>query len=116
MIHALKSNTDRFHPVWDNVKNFEVRLDDRNYVVGDLLLMCEYDDKLDCFSGNFVLSEITYIYDGKGQSFPSGLAEGYVVLGTRFMARGTSANVHDATDVLPTIEGILQALEKEGSL
>lgn len=42
MIHELKIETDYFISVLDGSKNFEVRLNDRDFNSGDSLLMKEY--------------------------------------------------------------------------
>lgn len=112
MIHALKSNMERFEPVWDELKQFEVRLNDRDYAIGDILLMCEYDSILDSFSRRFVMSEVVSIYDGKDQSFPSGLEDGYIVLGTRYLTKGTCTDFSKPEELIPMAEDILAELNE----
>ena len=39
--HVLKTDTEVFQEAWDEVKPFELRLDDRNYKIGDNLILVE---------------------------------------------------------------------------
>ena len=39
--HILKTDTDVFQASWDEEKNFEIRFDDRNYKVGDDIVLVE---------------------------------------------------------------------------
>jgi hypothetical protein len=41
--HELKTWPEPFQAVWDNKKHHEVRIDDRGYMVGDILVLREYD-------------------------------------------------------------------------
>ncbi len=75
MIHVdLKIKTKYLLRILDNEKTFEVRFNDRDYQVGDILAFRETrNDDLcrDCS----VRRKITYIHSGLG------MKEGYVVLG-----------------------------------
>jgi len=44
MTHDLKCATRWFERAADNSKQFELRLDDRSYAVGDELVLHEYDE------------------------------------------------------------------------
>lgn len=63
MIHGLKTWPEYFQEVWDGNKTFEVRRNDRNFEVGDKLLLEEYDPKTDCYSRK-ILVIVTYILYG----------------------------------------------------
>ncbi len=70
----------RFYKAIDNgTKPFEVRFDDRNYRVGDILIIQEYDPESNYFSGNEVSREITYKVNGRA----FGIQEGFCVLGLK---------------------------------
>lgn len=71
--HILKVLPEFFTPLAKGVKNFEVRLNDRNYQVGDELLLREFQGD---YTGSIILRRIQYILPG-GQF---GIEEGYVVL------------------------------------
>ena len=77
MVHSVKCKSMYFHDVVRGVKRFEVRYNDRNYQVGDLLVLCELD-----FNGRLTgcthTVEIIYILDNC-----SYLRDNYVVLGIK---------------------------------
>lgn len=61
MIHALKQLPPYFEAVLSGEKTFEVRLKDRDYRVGDLLALNEYDGAN--YTGRCCLVKIDYILD-----------------------------------------------------
>lgn len=94
MIHNLKSKPEYFHAVWDNKKTFEIRNNDRNFEVGDFLILQEwaqvdshpwqlrsvYDDPKFGHSGGIILARVTYVTNFEQK-------EGYVVLGMEILDR-----------------------------
>jgi len=76
MLHDLKTWPKYFHPVMTGVKTFECLLDDRNFQVGDRILLREWDPKRKAATGRTLLCEITYKLPG-GQF---GIEEGWCVL------------------------------------
>lgn len=42
-VHDLKIHPEHFKPVWCGEKTFEIRFNDRDYKVGDLLDLHEFD-------------------------------------------------------------------------
>ncbi len=76
--HELKTWPEYFLAIWAHRKNFEIRLNDRDFKVGDVLTLREYDPTLDKFTGRVVQRGVIYITD-----FPDGLKPGYVALGLR---------------------------------
>jgi len=81
--HELKSWPEFFEPVFKGVKNFELRIDDRKFNVGDILLLREWDDKQRKYTGRSVRRIVTYKLEGLGQgAIPPfhGLARGYAIL------------------------------------
>lgn len=73
MVHELKIAPNYFEKVISKEKSFEVRYDDRNFQVGDLLKLMEYTEV--SYTGRSVYAKITYIL----QDF-EGLQPNYVVL------------------------------------
>jgi len=65
-IHKLKSWPDFFEPVLNGTKRFELRINDRNFNVGDVLHLMEYDDRKRVFTGRSVKKRVTYFMDGVG--------------------------------------------------
>ncbi|MBA4849475.1 ASCH/PUA domain-containing protein [Emticicia sp. BO119] len=76
-LHKLKTWPEYFQAVWAKEKTFEVRLNDRNFKVGNKLWLQEFDNKKNEFTGRYIQTRITYIL--LGGSF--GVIEGYCVLG-----------------------------------
>lgn len=59
-IHQLKILSKYYKSVISGEKTFEVRKDDRNFKVGDIVILNEIDD-LNIFTGNYIGVRITYI-------------------------------------------------------
>ena len=73
MVHELKIAPNYFEKVVSKEKSFEVRYNDRNFRVGDILKLMEYTEG--SYTGRSVYTEVTYIL----QDF-KGLQPNYVVL------------------------------------
>lgn len=76
MIHELKILPIYFYHVEIGSKNFEVRKNDRDFSVGDGLILKEYN-KNNGYTGRIVHRRITYILDSSFE----GISNGYVVMG-----------------------------------
>ena len=63
MVHSLKTYPCYFDSVLNGEKTFEVRLNDRNYNVGDFLALNEYDPEKTKYTGRSLLVRVTYILD-----------------------------------------------------
>lgn len=59
--HHLKILPEYFEAVRYGIKTFEIRKNDRDYHVGDTLIIKEFKDE--CFTGNIVKAVVTYITD-----------------------------------------------------
>jgi len=85
--HKLKIWPLFFADVRDDRKPFEVRWNDRDYEVGDVLRLREWNPLLREYTGRETRKLVTYIADGsdrrgeKGTCF--GIEPGYVVLGLK---------------------------------
>lgn len=79
--HELKILPEYFAAVKDGSKTFEIRKNDRDYMVGDYILLKEYD-KNTGYTGNEILVEITYMITS--EQF-DGLKDGYCVLGIELL-------------------------------
>lgn len=73
MRHELKLREQFYGSVLAGLKTFEVRFNDRNYQVGDVLVLKEWDWVQERFSGREIEKEVTYItnYEQK---------DGYIVM------------------------------------
>ena len=76
MTHTLKTWPEYFRAIKDGRKTFEIRKNDRNFQVGDTLLLQEYMPDEGEFTGRDILVAVNYILDGF-----SGLQDGYVAIG-----------------------------------
>ena len=76
-LKMLKILPEYFEAVSSGNKRFEIRKDDRNYQVGDHILLCEWDGKE--FTGRFMsIDSIKYIL----RDCPDyGLKDGYCIFG-----------------------------------
>ncbi|MBU0978093.1 MAG: DUF3850 domain-containing protein [Nanoarchaeota archaeon] len=65
MIHYLKVWPEYFQPLWIGTKEFEIRQNDRDFQVGDTLLLKEWNPKTGKYTGREFPKRITYIIQGK---------------------------------------------------
>lgn len=76
MIHELKTVPEYWQAVYDNKKNFEVRKDDREFSVGDTLILREWNPSREYYTGRVTQRDIIYMLID-----PQYVKEGYVILG-----------------------------------
>lgn len=77
MNHVLKLQPRFAEAVKEGRKTFEVRRDDRNYKVGDILTFTDLDKKPYDMGSYEVTYKLTY------EDFPDGISKGYCVLGIK---------------------------------
>lgn len=77
MVHELKTHSLYFQRIVDGVKNFEVRKNDRDFQVGDQVVLKNFDPETKEYLTGEVHGTITYILQG-GQF---GIQSGYCVFG-----------------------------------
>ena len=70
---AVKCLPEYFEAALSGIKPWELRFDDRNYAVGDVLLMREWKDGK--YTGRQLTGKITFIL----RNF-AGLADGWVIM------------------------------------
>jgi ASC-1-like (ASCH) protein len=80
MVHRLKTLQPYFNDVKIGTKDFELRKNDRNYQVGDTLILEEYDDAdfTTGYTGEVIRKTVIYILKDCPQY---GLQDGYCILG-----------------------------------
>lgn len=74
-IHILKCSPEFFMDVFERRKNFEIRINDRNFQAGDAIRLMEYSLE-GGYTNSWCERQITYV-----TNFPAGLREGYVCMG-----------------------------------
>lgn len=79
--HELKCLTSYFDAILDGRKTFEVRLNDRDFRVGDELWLRDWNGV--AYSGRSVRKLVTFIIDADAELLPpsvTGVADGHVVM------------------------------------
>ena len=59
--HKLKTWPKFFQAVWDDLKSFEIRFNDRAYEVGDRLLLEEFDPDRNVYTGRVISAAVSYL-------------------------------------------------------
>ena len=71
--HDLKISPKDYRDIESNGKRFEVRFNDRDFKVGDILNLCEWAGGE--YTGRKIICEVRYILDN-----PDYCKEGYVII------------------------------------
>lgn len=82
MIHYKKLTQPYFNDVWKGEKNFELRKNDCNYQVGDLVVLQEYDAIRKVYLGREIEAVIDYMLENY-----LGIKEGYCILSIKVTDR-----------------------------
>jgi ASC-1-like (ASCH) protein len=77
-VHHLKILPEYFRDIRKGIKPFEVRKNDRNYQVGDTLILNEYNPHNQIMTGAWTAQQVIYKLDN-----PSYVKEGFVILGIK---------------------------------
>jgi len=80
--HTLKTVQPFFDKIRMGLKTFEYRKDDRNYCEGDILELCEYDNKTNTFSGEHI--DVIVTFTMRTQDFLP-VPSGYVIMSIRIL-------------------------------
>lgn len=72
--HQLKTHPTPFQAVWDGLKLFEFRENDRNFKTGDILTLLEYDQAQNSYSRRKVHALVTFCLYGGAYGVPVGYA------------------------------------------
>lgn len=83
--HDLKVWPECFEAIVAGIKTFEVRKNDRNYQVGDVLQLREYAPGPDEYTGRETKCTVSYIVSGdKPQGYAFGVRPGFVVMALNY--------------------------------
>jgi hypothetical protein len=75
--HYLKTRPEFYQAIVDGIKPFEVRYNDRDYKVGDILHLQEFILP-NTYTGRHMAKEVTYILSDSNYC-----KDGYVIMGLR---------------------------------
>lgn len=75
MIHQLKTWPEQFEALFKGLKTFEIRKNDRDFQVGDVLMLKEYDPEKSKYTERWVVGQVTCLL----KDF-EGIEPGYVVM------------------------------------
>ena len=75
-IHELKIHPQEFHDLMTHTKEFEVRVNDREFQVDDILFLREFDPTTGVYSESATVRVVKYIMQGR-----FGLPEDLCVMG-----------------------------------
>ena len=73
-VHRVKTHQLYFVLADKGLKPFEIRKNDRCYMIGDVFVSCEFDTRVNDYTGRELRGSISYVTDFMQK-------EGYVVLG-----------------------------------
>lgn len=96
-VHWLKCDPEPFAAVADRSKRFDLRVNDRDYRVGDLLVLQEHDrhgDAHGVYSGNWALVRVLYVMAGYVEGPSYGLEPGYAALSIELLTTGREESPH----------------------
>ena len=83
--HHLKSWPEYFEPIFEGYKNFELRRNDRDYRIGDVLVLREWEPNTKTYSERKCRRRVRFVLDGVGTVGAieplKGLSVGYCILG-----------------------------------
>lgn len=69
-VHDLKCWDTYYDAIADGSKPFDVRVNDRRYMVGDILRLRRYDSRAERYTGEEQRAVVTYVYHGDSPSAP----------------------------------------------
>ena len=84
-VHFLKTWTVYFDDVEKGTKTWELRLNDRNFKVGDHLVLMRYSDKNSRFTGRMLQFEVTHIFHGN----TFGVVDGWCIMSIKPVPKTT---------------------------
>jgi hypothetical protein len=91
--HELKSWPEFFEPIAQGAKSFDLRFNDRNFNIGDIVHYREWEPTSKEYTGRVYTSRVAYILDGIGGGGcvepMRGLMRGFCILGLEDVSTDT---------------------------
>lgn len=89
--HELKTWPKHFQAIWDGIKLFELRINDRDFHQNDILVLREYEPSLmygvtngGSYTGRVVTAEVTYILR-EDEEQPEFCPDGWVIMSLKII-------------------------------
>lgn len=79
-VHDLKITQEYFLAKLQGIKPFEVRINDREYEIGDILVLHELNEDME-YTGRTITQSVNYKFEN-----PDYLRQGYVILSGEIIA------------------------------
>jgi len=73
VVHELKTWPQAFQAIWDGLKCYEIRKADRDFSVGDNLVLYEWDQDSRCYRDRMIVATVTYMTNPGQWGLPSDL-------------------------------------------
>lgn len=102
MQHCLKCHPEHYQKSAQGLKPFEIRLNDRDFNIGDKVFLEEYDPKTEEYTGECLVGDITHISDFQQK-------DNYVVLGIKY-TRTDDCIVIKKSDVPKGLEKVIEVM------
>jgi len=83
--HHLKIWSEFYDDVATGKRQFELRENDRAYLVGDILKLEEFRHGVGEYTGRKVFAEVTYVQGYTHKTRMIGMPEGYCILGIKLV-------------------------------
>lgn len=103
--HELKSWVGLFEPIRKGEKKHDFRVLDRDFKVGDICKLREYEPTTKVYTGRYVIVRVTYITSAQHQHCafsPNALHPGMGVLSIELISEGVGPMSRISIAVLPT--------------
>ena len=73
MDHYLKTWPDVFSDTMHGYKKFDLRVNDRGFARGDMLILQEYDPETNQYSGRTLMRQVGYMLEGGRFGLPKNM-------------------------------------------
>jgi len=94
--HEIKTWPKHFNAVWEKEKSFELRKNDRNFRIGDWLILLEFNPEEVSYTSRYAIGMVSYIL---GSTKDGGLKSDFVCMSFEFMTRGDNY-LYDMSNIL----------------
>jgi len=72
ILHNLKTHPEPFEDILPGHKSFEIRKNDRDFQIDDILILNEWGPESEKYSGQLLSLKVTYIFTGEMYGLKAG--------------------------------------------